>query len=108
MSDQDDQVRLKAAWDLEQAGRIEEAERLYRDALDAGEPDAAYYLGELLIQRGRPEEAIPLLQGIVSTRRLRSTGWRRRSVRPPRCTIWGKSSRATGGFSTQLPSGANP
>ncbi|QEC47144.1 tetratricopeptide repeat protein [Baekduia soli] len=46
----------------EQAGDAEAAETLYRRALDGGEPHAGYFLGELLIELGRPEEAITLLE----------------------------------------------
>jgi tetratricopeptide (TPR) repeat protein len=50
----------------EQAGEPERAEGLYRQALEAGEPHAGYYLGELLIELERPQEAVPLLQEVLA------------------------------------------
>jgi tetratricopeptide (TPR) repeat protein len=38
--------------------RYEEAERLLRQALGDEEPDAGYYLGELLIELDRSAEAV--------------------------------------------------
>jgi tetratricopeptide (TPR) repeat protein len=42
-----------------------EAERLMRQALADGEPDSGYYLGELLIELDRSEEAVPILREAV-------------------------------------------
>jgi uncharacterized protein len=42
-----------------------EAERLLRQALEDGEPDAGYYLGELLIELERSGEAVPILRAAV-------------------------------------------
>jgi tetratricopeptide (TPR) repeat protein len=49
----------------EQAGDTEGAEALYRRALEAGEPNAGYFLGEALIELDRPQEAVPLLATAV-------------------------------------------
>src|SRR4051794_37414355 len=43
----------------------DEAERLIREALQEGEPDAGYYLGELLIELDRAVEAVPVLREAV-------------------------------------------
>ena len=47
-------------------GDDEGAEAAYRRALDEGEEDAAYYLGDLLVQLNRAEEAEPLLRGVIA------------------------------------------
>jgi tetratricopeptide (TPR) repeat protein len=49
-------------WRHQQAGDLAAAERLYREALAEGEPDAGYYLGELLIELDRSAEAVPVLR----------------------------------------------
>ncbi|WP_042444194.1 tetratricopeptide repeat protein [Azospirillum sp. B510] len=50
---------LAVATEHHRAGRTAEAERLYRDVLDAspGHPDALHLLGVIALQSGRPEEA---------------------------------------------------
>lgn len=55
---------LQQAAQHHQAGRLEEAERFYRQALKATPDDATalHFLGGLLNQTGRNEEALPLLQ----------------------------------------------
>ncbi len=55
---------------LHRAGRLAEAEQLYRQAI-ARQPNHAeslFYLGVLLNQSGRPGLALPLLQGAVAAR----------------------------------------
>ena len=47
-------------------GDDEAAEAAYRRALEEGEEDAAYYLGDLLVQLNRAEEAEPLLRGVIA------------------------------------------
>ena len=46
----------------QQAGDHAEAERLLRQAVAEGEPDAGYYLGELLIELDRSGEAVDVLR----------------------------------------------
>ncbi|MBK1837014.1 tetratricopeptide repeat protein [Azospirillum sp. YIM B02556] len=50
---------LAVATEHHRAGRTAEAERLYRDVLDAspGHPDALHLLGVIALQSGRPDEA---------------------------------------------------
>ncbi|HEV2220672.1 MAG TPA: tetratricopeptide repeat-containing glycosyltransferase family protein, partial [Casimicrobiaceae bacterium] len=50
--------------DVHRSGDIDAAERAYRAALaqDAEQPLALHYLGVVLYQRGRPAEALPLLE----------------------------------------------
>jgi Flp pilus assembly protein TadD len=70
-------VRPKAEWatlgiQAHQAGRLDEAERCYREAL-ALDPDyavAIHYLGVALEQRGRPVEALSLLDRAVALQPL--------------------------------------
>lgn len=52
---------------LEQ-GRIEEAEASYRAAIerDPEDPDARAHLGECLLRRGRPAEALPWLEQVAA------------------------------------------
>lgn len=56
-------VRLTEAVAHHQAGRLAEAERLYRAVLaaDAAQPDAVHLLGLLAHQRGQHEEALRLI-----------------------------------------------
>ncbi|WP_372399211.1 tetratricopeptide repeat protein [Azospirillum sp. HJ39] len=51
---------LAVATEHHRAGRTAEAERLYRDVLDAspGHPDALHLLGVIALQSGRAEEAV--------------------------------------------------
>jgi tetratricopeptide (TPR) repeat protein len=58
----EEQPLLTAAWQAAEAGDTAEAERLYREGLAAGEPDAEYYLGDFLVQQDQAVEALPLLQ----------------------------------------------
>lgn len=60
------QAKLQEGWRYEEAGAYPEAEARYREALAGGEPHAGYYLGELLIRAGRPDEAVPLLQAEIA------------------------------------------
>jgi tetratricopeptide (TPR) repeat protein len=61
---------LAAALESHQAGRTDEAERLYRRALinDPREPTALYLLGLLNFETGRAEEAAELLETVVGLR----------------------------------------
>ncbi len=54
---------LAVATEHHRAGRTEEAERLYRDVLDAspGHPDALHLLGVIALQSGRAAEAADLI-----------------------------------------------
>ena len=54
-------TKLEQGFAAEQAGEPERAEALYREALAAGEANAGYYLGEVLIELGRAAEAVPVL-----------------------------------------------
>jgi tetratricopeptide (TPR) repeat protein len=70
-------VRFNAGAVAEAAGRPEEAERFYREAL-AERPDlaeAAGNLAALLIRQGRPEEAIPPLRGALERRPSSELCW---------------------------------
>lgn len=63
-------VALQAAVDHHQAGRLAEAEALYRQVLQAA-PDhaqALHNLGALANQSGRPQLALPLLQAALQRR----------------------------------------
>jgi tetratricopeptide (TPR) repeat protein len=51
----------------QQAHDYEAAERLMRQAVEEGEPDAGYYLGELLIELDRAADAVPVLRDAVET-----------------------------------------
>lgn len=65
-------VTLKDAFEFatahHRAGRLEEAERIYRQILSQvpDEPDAFQLLGLIAIDRGRPEEAVELIGRAVS------------------------------------------
>jgi len=65
----DDKLRRWVATGIghHQAGRLDEAERLYRRVLrrDATNPDALNFLGVLTFQRGDAETAIELLRGAL-------------------------------------------
>ncbi|WAU82394.1 tetratricopeptide repeat protein [Streptomyces sp. Qhu-G9] len=50
---------------LSDAGRVEEAEQLYRQAMNAGHTDSAFNLGNLLADAGRVEEAEQLYRQAV-------------------------------------------
>ncbi len=56
-------TKLQIALDHHFAGRLREAERIYRDLLarDAGDVGATYLLGVVALQTGRRDEALPLL-----------------------------------------------
>ncbi len=61
---------LQAAIAAHKAGRLSEAERLYRDHL-AGEPQAALALsnlGQIVLERGDAAEALTLLQRAIASR----------------------------------------
>ena len=60
-----DQPLVRQGRKLEQARNTVAAEALYRKARASGEPDAAYYLGELLLAH-RLTEAAEVLEGAVS------------------------------------------
>src|SRR5712671_1187724 len=59
---------LRHATALHQAGRLDEAERLYRQVLGAvpGQADALHLLGVLMAQTGRPFEAAELMNRSIS------------------------------------------
>ena len=59
---------LAVATEHHRAGRTAEAERLYRDVLDAspGHPDALHLLGVIALQSGRPEEAVDRIAQAVA------------------------------------------
>lgn len=59
---------LAAALDHHEAGRLVEAETLYRRILDAapGLPDALHLLGVLQGQRGATDDAIALIEGAIA------------------------------------------
>ncbi|MFD1627493.1 FkbM family methyltransferase [Azospirillum griseum] len=59
---------LSIALDLHQAGRLDEAETLYRRILTAapGQPDALHLSGVLAGQRGRTDQGIALIQKAIA------------------------------------------
>ncbi|MFS2013177.1 tetratricopeptide repeat protein [Azospirillum sp. CT11-132] len=59
---------LAVATEHHRAGRTAEAERLYRDVLDAspGHPDALHLLGVIALQSGRAEEAVDRIAQAVA------------------------------------------
>jgi protein O-GlcNAc transferase len=59
---------LRHATALHQAGRLDEAERLYRQVLEAApdQADALHFLGVLMAQTGRPVEAAALIDRSIS------------------------------------------
>jgi len=59
---------LAVATEHHRAGRTAEAERLYRDVLDAspGHPDALHLLGVLALQSGRADEAVDRIAQAVA------------------------------------------
>lgn len=69
---------LQQAVDYHSAGRLPEAERLYRVILGANsqEPDAAHNLGVLLLQQGRSEAALPFLRTALELRPEEEQRWR--------------------------------
>jgi tetratricopeptide (TPR) repeat protein len=58
---------LEQGFAAERAGEPERAEGLYRQALAAGEPNAGYFLGEVLIELGRAAEAVPVLEVVLES-----------------------------------------
>src|SRR6476646_8309159 len=60
-------TKLEQGFAAEQAGEPERAEALYREALAAGEANAGYYLGEVLIELGRAAEAVPVLAAVLES-----------------------------------------
>ena len=62
--------RLSQALAHDQAGRLDEAEKLYRQALalQPGDPHAQHCLGVLLHHRGQHEEALALVEPAVAAR----------------------------------------
>jgi len=64
------QQNLSAAIRLHQAGRLEEAEQVYRQILteQPGHPDALHLLGLVTHQTGRSTEAIKLIQAALEAR----------------------------------------
>lgn len=69
-------VILKQAVALHRAGRLAQAETLYRRVLagDPDNPDALHYLGLIAHQSGRQEEAVALIQEAIA-RRPAATYW---------------------------------
>ena len=61
---------LEIALEHHRAGRLQEAEARYRQLLseDPNNPDAAHWLGLLILQSGRAAEAVPLLEKAVALR----------------------------------------
>jgi tetratricopeptide (TPR) repeat protein len=61
---------LAAALEQHQAGRHDDAERLYRQALDADprEPTALYLYGLMVFEAGRADEAADLFEQVVALR----------------------------------------
>lgn len=59
---------LRYAVELQRTHRLDAAETLFLRILDAvpGHPDALHYLGLLKFQRGRPDEAIDLLEQAIA------------------------------------------
>ena len=62
--------RVAQGLEHHQAGRLDEAEKLYRQALalKPGDPDAQHYLGVALHQRGEHEAAVELIEHAVAVR----------------------------------------
>jgi protein O-GlcNAc transferase len=58
---------LRQAWTIHQQGRLDEAERLYRDVLVSapGQPDALHFLGVLQSQRGNTDTALALIEQAI-------------------------------------------
>ena len=79
---------VRAAIAAHQRGDLDGAERGYRDALALApaHPMATHYLGVVLYQRGRIDDALPLLQAAVDRSaagsRNSTTTWALRSRRP--------------------------
>jgi Flp pilus assembly protein TadD len=70
-------ARFDLGTTLEAQGRIEEAERVYREALavDAGNADAAGNLAGILIRRNAEREAVPILERALASRRRHAVCW---------------------------------
>ncbi len=68
---------LAAAQSLHRAGDLVGAERAYRQGLAArpGDADTAHHLAILLLQTGRPGQALPLLQQLAAARPGHYEGW---------------------------------
>ena len=62
--------RLSQALEQHTAGRLDEAETLYKQALalQPGDPDAQHYLGVLLHQRGAHEQGLALIEQAAAAR----------------------------------------
>jgi Tfp pilus assembly protein PilF len=58
---------LKRGVAAQQRGDLRGAEDAYRRALDAGEPEAAYHLGDFLVQIGRPADAEEHLRAALAS-----------------------------------------
>jgi tetratricopeptide (TPR) repeat protein len=69
--------RLSQALSHHRAGRWDEAEKLYNQALalQPGEPDALHYLGALALQRGDSGKAVTLIAESVATRPDSAQAW---------------------------------
>jgi predicted TPR repeat methyltransferase len=61
---------LEIALEHHRAGRLQEAEARYRQLLaeNPSDPEPAHWLGLLILQSGRPAEAVPLLEKAVELR----------------------------------------
>ena len=61
------QALVRRSVALHQNGRLDEAEALYRQALqsDPANPDALNLLGVLIAQRGRPAEAVRMIREAI-------------------------------------------
>ena len=68
---------LRRAVDAHQAGRLSEAERLYRAILAAApdQPDANHNLGQLALGASRPADALPLLKRALESRPQEGRFW---------------------------------
>lgn len=72
MTDQQLRQTLSQAMQLHQAGRLEQAEPLYRQVVtaDSSHADALHLLGVLLHQRGQHEEAVAFIGRAIARKRL--------------------------------------
>ncbi len=72
MAHSDIAARLRRAASLHRAGKLAQAERMYRAVLRGApdEPDALFMLGSLALQTGRARQALPLLERAVRRKPL--------------------------------------
>ncbi len=62
------EIAATYAWVLYKQGKIDEAERILSQVLSAGavSPDTAYYVGKILQDRGKTENAIHILESALA------------------------------------------